>query len=1039
MRLLLSIIRTLGTTVLVASLSAAPAQRSAPGQTVLGPRTFPPEGGQQGVLPGAVFDRRKISSADGLPLDPLDGMDHLGQSCARLGDVDGDGVVDIAAGTWDLDGEPPGAVFVLFLRANGGLKGFRKIDGRSGVLAGQVGSDLREAALAGPGDLDHDGVPDLVVARNSNLYVLFLASDGSVRSFVKSGGTPGTTLTDIGDLDGDGVGDVAIGAPNGGVSSRGTMEILFLRADGTIRARQRIGDGQGGFGGTLVLGDHFGSSFASLGDLDGDGVGDLAVGADGNSGAVWILFLNANGTVKAQTKSTVVPRLGASLAAVGDLNGDSVVDLAAGNPADNDGGTSQGAVWTLFLNSAGSVIGTQKVSALVGGFSGNLDPADGLGSSLAALGDLNGDGFGDLVAGAPGDDDNQDDTGALWILNMIQDGFVLGDPKISDRPGSLESTTDLGDEVGRSAAVVGDLDHDGIPELAIGASHDDDGGLDRGAVWILFPDEDGRTRRAQKISHTRGGLGNVLGDGFLFGEAVAGLGDLDGDGVPDLAVGAAGDGRGVVWILFLQADGSVRAKQKFGFNAGGLVGGPTPGATFGSALVCLGDLDGDGTRELVVGAPRNDRAANNDGALWVVSLDSAGLVQRQVEIRTGVGGFLEDPGSLRLGTSLASLGDLDGDGVADLAVGGVREDESGLGSLYSSGSVWILLLLADGSVKTHVKIDEGEGGFTGDLVARDVFGRSVAALGDLDGDGVTELAVGAPRDSVGVSTVTGAVWILFLDATGHVRSHLRISDTEGMGGLLDGFDNFGSALAPVGDHNGDGVPDLLVGARGDGHGAYWLLGLGGLARVGFEHADDQAGTPLVNGRSLVALPGYARALTIESAGANLGAALFDSTPLGPNDPSQDRDLLVGKGNLLILQDSAVSTQTVPGIFDRPNDDSDGGILTFRFPAPSAPLSLDLVDIDPGQTEASSVRLFDSQGRTRTYAIPAGWTEDRVTNGPPGWRRLDLTTLAPQPGFLATATATEVPGFDAGAVRRIEVTLGSSGAVDELRWNPHPGP
>jgi len=100
-------------------------------------------------------------------------------------------------------------------------------------------------------------------------------------------------------------------------------------------------------------------------------------------------------------------------------------------------------------------------------------------------------------------------------------------------------------------------------------------------------------------------------------------------------------------------------------------------------------------------------------------------------------------------------------------------------------------------------------------------------------------------------------------------------------------------------------------------------------------------------------------------------------------------------------------------------------------------SIDLIDIDPGSGQMASVRLHDSSNRVRTYSVPSGWTEDRVTHGPPGYRTLDLTRVDPQPGFQATATAFDVPGFDPAAVVRLEVTLGSSGALDNLCWDPHP--
>jgi len=200
--------------------------------------------------------------------------------------------------------------------------------------------------------------------------------------------------------------------------------------------------------------------------------------------------------------------------------------------------------------------------------------------------------------------------------------------------------------------------------------------------------------------------------------------------------------------------------------------------------------------------------------------------------------------------------------------------------------------------------------------------------------------------------------------------------------------------------------------------------------LGFDTEDDFA-TPLVNGQALSSPPHFGRLVSISSIGPNAGAAIFDASPGGPNDPGQDLDLLVGRGNVVILQDPQASTQGMPGVFDRPNDAQGGGDLVFSFAAPLRPLSLVLIDIDAGTSQASSVRMTDAAGRERTYLVPPRWTEDLLLDGPTGWRTLDLQSLAPQPGFQSIATATQSPGFDPASVVRLTVHLGSSGAVDDL--------
>jgi cysteine-rich repeat protein len=313
-------------------------------------------------------------------------------------------------------------------------------------------------------------------------------------------------VTALGDLDGDGITDIATGdnrADDGGID-RGAALILFLNADGTVKSQQRISSTHGGFTGRLSNGDSFAIEVAFLGDLDGDGVRDMAAGAryddDGGKdhGAVWILFLNADGTVKSHQKISETQGgftgqlgdsdlFGESMTSLGDLDGDGVGDIAVSAVWDDDGGKNHGAVWILFLNTDGTVKSHQKISETQGGFTGRLG-GDGFGASLSALGDLDGDGVVDLAVGAPSDDDGGESRGAVWILHLNSDGTVKSHEKISSTQGGFTGTLDDDDRFGVSVASLGDLGGTGAGDLAVLAWYDDDGHPDHGAVWILFLD-----------------------------------------------------------------------------------------------------------------------------------------------------------------------------------------------------------------------------------------------------------------------------------------------------------------------------------------------------------------------------------------------------------------------------------------------------------------------------------------------------------------------------------------------------------------------
>ncbi|MBL4667954.1 MAG: FG-GAP repeat protein, partial [Flavobacteriales bacterium] len=444
---------------------------------------------------------------------------------------------------------------------------------------------------------------------------------------------------------------------------------------------------------------------------------------------------------------------GMGVEVIGDVDHDGVDDIAVGAYMDDDGGTDRGAVYILLLNSDGTVKGQHKISELSGDIAFPSDSTY-FGYSIAALGDLNGDGNVDIAVGAPHyyNLSVSKYTGVVYVLFLDDDGSVLEYGMISEKgPGNWNfgGGPDLDDQDGFGASVnnIGDLNKDGIPDLAIHASGDDDGGTDYGATYIAFLDYNGSARNVQKISALSGSFGGTLSATSYFGDAVS-VGDINGDGIIDLAIGSkydddGGTDRGAVWICFMNEDGTVDSEQKISDTQGGFTGVLDDSDFFGSGLVDVGDLDGDGIQELAVGAERDDDSGSDKGALWILYLNSDGTVRtfdkigNDTILNVGVGT------SDYLFTDISFFGDRNNDGKIDLLVGAWNASD---GNSINSGEVRVLHLdgiasypqkkyyNAPGFVLAVKKLSDLSGEpLENELDGFDSFGYSSCNIGDLDG------------------------------------------------------------------------------------------------------------------------------------------------------------------------------------------------------------------------------------------------------------------------------------------------------------------
>jgi hypothetical protein len=737
-----------------------------------------PEGQRLAIL---VDDRDAIypvtidpvsTSAATLLVGPLAGQE-FGYSVCTAGDLNGDGRSDVAVGAWQttVNGwSLAGSVYVYY-GTNTGISTVASI-----ILNGtQTGAQFGNA-VSTAGDVNGDGYNDLLVgSRTWESNASTELSEGAVFVFYGSAtginAAPDLTLqTDhaddnfgsnvacAGDINNDGYSDVLVGAylSSYPTFNEGAVFVYMGSAVGLNPVPQhRLERNQGGA--------FFGRSCSSAGDINGDGFSDVIVGSSkwlytsgaSDQGSAFIYYGSALGLGVGLNPPFSLQLFGTGsnnayygfwVACAGDLNGDGYSDVSVSGYSEENGQTDEGLVYVYHGSGAGLIVA--PVAVLESNQAGSW-----MGRCMNTAGDVNGDGYADLLVGVTRYSNGQSLEGAGWLY--------FGSPTgIPTTPSLTFELNNAGANLGETVCTAGDVNGDGYSDFIMGARIYGLGGA--AAIYLGGP-------YSTNLTPTTSRFGGA--SGALLGSSVGNAGDVNGDGYADAIVGAPGAsngqaGEGIAYVHYGGAAGlSMPPSVTLEAN--------TAGAAYGSSVGSAGDVNGDGYADVVVGAP-----LNGTGRAYLYLGSPGGLATTPANTLTGGSQF---------GASVATAGDVDHDGYADVIIGSP-----------GSGEAYVFRGSAAGLITApHIVLSEPP--------ASGLFGCSVSTAGDVDGDGYSDVIVGARLASNGEAS-EGLAYVYLGSPTGIIVPYQRRLEVN-----LANAD-FGVSVSGAGDVNGDGFFDVVVGA-----------------------------------------------------------------------------------------------------------------------------------------------------------------------------------------------------------------------------------
>ena len=591
-------------------------------------------------------------------------------------------------------------------------------------------------------------------------------------------------------------------------------------------------------------GEQFGTSVSTAGDVNGDGLADLIIGAPAQgAGHVYVLFgaddlqnLDLSGLMPEQgfvlTGLGQGDQTGWSVASAGDMNGDGLDDLVFSAPRSDSEQPDSGTVYLIFGQTDLAELDLETLSPSQGIRIQGASAFDVAGVAIASAGDVNGDGFEDLIIGAPYSQNTQTWAGESYLIYGGPDLSSLDLSALNSSQGFRLTGSEFGARSGFSVASAGDVNGDGLDDLIVGAFGATGADYYAGASYIIYGSQNSQDVSLATLTPEQGFA--ILGASFgeISGWSVDGAGDVNGDGFDDVIIGApwgsmGGFYAGQAYVIYGGQDAETVDLSALSPQQGFIIQGDEAFDDAGRSVSSAGDVNGDGYSDLLIGAPFATSEAGPHGEAYIIYGGQDLSQDNQIDLTTlteAQGLIIRGDAAFDVaGWAVSAAGDVNGDGFDDVSVGAPSSDDGGV----DAGDVFIIFGGATGTEVTENSIHQGSmavdqftGGAgadtflnisTGDVVrggaGNDFVYLDTVEFVDLDG--------GHGLDSL---VLNGSDWILNL--TVETFSQTRLTDFEridltGQGTNTLFIDVLGVLNLTGADAVDNGVTRLIIDGNGD--------------------------------------------------------------------------------------------------------------------------------------------------------------------------------------------------------------------------------